>query len=97
MDCVKSIEKKCPDIIFKKLQELNEDDILNILHQYKNNSQSVIDQTYNLINASLKRAIKDKRLSPDNNPMANIERHSVISTFVRIDQYLYKFYEKSFN
>lgn len=79
MDSVKSIESKCPDIAFKKLQELTEDDILTILRSKKNNSQSVIEKTYDIINISLKRAIRDKLLSEDDNPIANVDRDAILS------------------
>ncbi len=79
MDSVKAIESKCPDIAFKKLQEITEDDILNILRSKKNNSQSVIEKTYDVINLSIKRAIRDKLLSEDNNPIENIDRDAILS------------------
>ncbi len=79
MESVKSIESKCPDVAFKKLQELTEDDILEVLRSKKNDSQSVIEKTYDIINISIKKAIKDKLLSEDNNPITNVDRDAILS------------------
>ena len=79
METIVGIEKKCPNIAFKKLQTITEDDILEILRANKKNSQSVIEKAYDIINVSLKRAIKDKLIEADKNPIASIERTSILS------------------
>lgn len=79
LDAIKSIEKKCPDIASKKIQELTEDDILEILRKHKDKSQSLIEKCYDVIKSSLNKAIKDKLLSEDQNPIKDIERDDILS------------------
>lgn len=79
LESVKSIEKKCPDIAFKKIQELTEDDILEILRKHKDNSQSIIEKCYDIIKSSLNKAIKDKLLSEEQNPIKDIARDDILS------------------
>lgn len=79
IEAIISIENKCPKLASKKLQELTEDDILEILKQHKDNSQSVIEKAYDVLNMGINRAIKDKLLDEDNNPIKNIERTTILS------------------
>lgn len=79
MESIKAIEKKCPEIASKKIQELKEDDILEILRNHKNNSQGVIEKAYDVVNASMKKAVKDKFIEEAKNPMLNVDRDSILS------------------
>ena len=79
LETIKGIEKKNPEITSKKLQKVTRDDILEILRSNKKNSQSVIEKAYDIINVSLKKAVKDKLIEEDNNPIEDIERTSILS------------------
>lgn len=79
LETIVGIEKKCPHIAFKKLQEITEDDILEILRANKKNSQSVIEKAYDIMNVSLERSIKDKLIESDKNPIADLKRTSILS------------------
>ena len=79
IESIKSIEKKCPTLAFKKLQDVTKDDILTVLRSHKNRSQSTIEKVYDIIHVSLEKAIKDKLIESDKNPIANIKRTSILS------------------
>lgn len=79
LQSIKAIEKKCPTIAFKKLQDITDDDILTILRSHKNRSQSVIEKAYDIIHVSLEKAVNYKLIESDKNPIANIQRTSILS------------------
>lgn len=79
MESIKAIERKTPEIADKRIQELTVDDILKILRKNKDNSQSVIEKAYDIINASLKKAVKDKLIEEENNPIKKLDRNAILS------------------
>ncbi len=79
IESIKAIEKKCPTLALKKLQYITEDDIFTVLLSHKNRSQSVIEKAYDIIHVALEKAVKDKLIEDDKNPISNIKRLSILS------------------